>query len=146
MVDIDNEPSDSAHGDGGQEPLPADEVAPPMDSPVIKLVNFVKGMITLGPSKAPPARQRASRTAAPLPPIEKTPETNKNNKEPVATAGPLMTVVVRNEFYRDGFRNVLKIAIAEAIIIVALISTFIAYINAARIIISPPRRTGASCS
>jgi intracellular multiplication protein IcmL len=43
--------------------------------------------------------------------------------------GPLMTVVVRNEFYRDGFRNLIKIAIVEAAIIVALIITFIAYID-----------------
>jgi len=42
---------------------------------------------------------------------------------------PLMTVVVRNEFYRDGFRNLIKIAIVEAVIIVALIITFIAYID-----------------
>jgi intracellular multiplication protein IcmL len=46
--------------------------------------------------------------------------------------GPLMTVVVRNEFYRDGFRNLIKIAIAEAVIIVALIITFIAYIDTVR--------------
>jgi intracellular multiplication protein IcmL len=46
--------------------------------------------------------------------------------------GPLMTVVVRNEFYRDGFRNLIKIAIAEAAIIVALIITFIAYIDTTR--------------
>jgi intracellular multiplication protein IcmL len=46
--------------------------------------------------------------------------------------GPLMTVVVRNEFYRDGFRNLIKIAIVEAAIIVALIITFIAYIDTVR--------------
>ena len=46
--------------------------------------------------------------------------------------GPLMTVVVRNEFYRDGFRNLLRIAIVEAVIIVALLLTFISYMNASR--------------
>jgi intracellular multiplication protein IcmL len=46
--------------------------------------------------------------------------------------GPLMTVVVRNEFYHDGFRNLIRIAIGGAIIIVALILTFIAYINMAK--------------
>ncbi len=43
-----------------------------------------------------------------------------------------MTVVVRNEFYRDGFRNLIRIAIAEAVIIVLLLLTFISYMNAAK--------------
>jgi len=46
--------------------------------------------------------------------------------------GPLMTVVVRNEFYRDGFRNLMWIAVAETIAIVLLMATFIAYISNAK--------------
>lgn len=46
--------------------------------------------------------------------------------------GPLMTVVVRNEFYRDGFRNLMWVALGEAIIIVLLLTTFIAYMNSAK--------------
>jgi intracellular multiplication protein IcmL len=51
---------------------------------------------------------------------------------PATAAGPLMTVVVRNEFYRDGFRNMLWIAIAEAVIVVVLVVTFIVYIKNAQ--------------
>jgi intracellular multiplication protein IcmL len=43
--------------------------------------------------------------------------------------GPLMTVVMRNEFYRNNFRNLTRIVIVEAAIIVMLIITFISYIN-----------------
>jgi len=46
--------------------------------------------------------------------------------------GALMTVVVRNEFYRDGFRNLIKITFAEAVIIVVLVITFIAYMDNSR--------------
>ena len=44
-------------------------------------------------------------------------------------AGPLMTVVVRNEFYRDGFRNMMGIALVEAVVIVMMLITLIAYID-----------------
>jgi len=43
---------------------------------------------------------------------------------------PLNAVVIRNSFYRDGFRNLLRIAIAEAVIILALIVCFVVYMNA----------------
>jgi intracellular multiplication protein IcmL len=46
--------------------------------------------------------------------------------------GPLVTVVTRNEFYRDGFRNMMYIAIAEAVIIVAMILAFIVYMNTSK--------------
>src|SRR4051812_46230027 len=46
-----------------------------------------------------------------------------------AVNGPLMTVIVRNEFHRDGFRNMMRIAIAESIIIVVLLLSFISYMN-----------------
>jgi intracellular multiplication protein IcmL len=49
-----------------------------------------------------------------------------------AAAGPLMTVVLRNEFYRDGFRNMMRVAILEALIIVGLIVTFIYYIDSSK--------------
>lgn len=47
-----------------------------------------------------------------------------NTQKPVAgslTGGALFTVVTRNEFYRDGFRNMIKLAILEGIIIIGLI-------------------------
>lgn len=43
--------------------------------------------------------------------------------------GPLVSVVTRNEFYRDGFRNLIKIVILEGIIIIGLILTLIVHIN-----------------
>ena len=45
------------------------------------------------------------------------------------TGGPLMTVVVRNEFYRDGFRNMVALVGAEALIIIILLITLIHYID-----------------
>lgn len=75
----------------------------------------------------------AGKGGSPAAPVEK----GADQKGPVtprdvAAAGPLMSVVVRNEFYRDGFRNVLRIAVAEAVIIVVLVLTFIAYMNASQ--------------
>jgi intracellular multiplication protein IcmL len=46
--------------------------------------------------------------------------------------GPLVAVLTRNEFYRDGFRNLIRIAILESIIIVGLILTLIIYINTSK--------------
>jgi len=42
---------------------------------------------------------------------------------------PLMTIVMRNKFYRDGYRNLIKVAIAEAIIIIIIIIAFVSYVN-----------------
>lgn len=50
----------------------------------------------------------------------------------LAAGGPLMSVIVRNEYYRDGFRNLMRIAVVEAVIIVALLLTFISYMNASK--------------
>lgn len=53
-------------------------------------------------------------------------------EKPAATAmpgGPLVSVVTRNEFYRDGFRNLIKIVILEGAIIIGLILTLIVHIN-----------------
>jgi intracellular multiplication protein IcmL len=46
--------------------------------------------------------------------------------------GSLMTVVMRNEFYRNNFRSLTRIVIVEAAIIVMLMITFISYINIVR--------------
>ncbi len=43
--------------------------------------------------------------------------------------GALVSVVTRNEFYRDGFRNLIKIVILEGVIIIGLILTLIVHIN-----------------
>jgi intracellular multiplication protein IcmL len=43
--------------------------------------------------------------------------------------GPLVTVITRNEFYRDGFRNMIRIAILEAFIILGLILAMIVHVK-----------------
>lgn len=45
------------------------------------------------------------------------------------TSTPLGNVVIRNQFYRDGYRTLVKIALVEAVAIVALIMTFIVFLN-----------------
>lgn len=52
-----------------------------------------------------------------------------NPGAPKPIAGPLVTVVTRNEFYRDGFRNLIIIAMLEAVVIIGLILALIVYIN-----------------
>lgn len=76
-----------------------------------------------------------SKPAAPAP-ADKTPAPKKGSGTPAMPAkpapmpgGPLVSVVTRNEFYRDGFRNLIKIVILEGIIIVGLILTLIVHIN-----------------
>lgn len=46
--------------------------------------------------------------------------------------GPLVTVVTRNEFYRDGFRNLIRIVILQAVIIVALIFAITVYMTTSK--------------
>lgn len=110
MADLDREPSDNKAG-GAAAP----------ESPLSQLLASI-----FGGGKKPPARAGA-RPAPRADAAAKSPAA-----ETAAAGGPLMTVVVRNEFYRDGFRNMLRIAIAESVIIVALIATFIVYINASK--------------
>lgn len=43
--------------------------------------------------------------------------------------GALNAVVTRNEYYRDGYRNIIKLALIQALVVVGLIVTFIVYIN-----------------
>lgn len=43
--------------------------------------------------------------------------------------GPLVSVVTRNEYYRDGFRNLMRIAIAQAVIISLMILAFVVYMH-----------------
>ena len=70
-------------------------------------------------------------------PAKKTASTNpaaKTNVDQIADetplpAGALVTVVTRNQFYRDGFRNLIKIAVLQSVIIVGLILALIVYVN-----------------
>jgi intracellular multiplication protein IcmL len=121
MVDLDHEPSDNKGGKTA--------AAQPVESPLSKLLVAIFGGGKKNPSasRPPPAKTAAGMKTSP------SPEASGETAAAAAFAGgPLMTVVVRNEFYRDGFRNMLRIAIAESIIIVALIVTFIVYMNASK--------------
>jgi len=45
------------------------------------------------------------------------------------TNSPLGNVVIRNQFYRDGYRTLVKVALVEAVAIVGLILTFVVFLN-----------------
>ncbi len=117
----------------GEAPAAA---APKGESSIIKFLRIILGAKksdTPAPVAAPQQptapQQQAPVAAAPTaqapaaavaPQVPATPAA-----EPYSDA--LMTVVVRNRFYRDGFRNMMRIAIVEAVIIIALILTFVSY-------------------
>ncbi len=46
--------------------------------------------------------------------------------------GALLTIVTRNEFYRDGFRNMIRIVILQAVVIVALLLALSLYITTSK--------------
>ena len=91
-------------------------------APVGGLQGLVKKASNAVPAKKVPAKK--ANTVAEMPAGEVAPE-----KMP---SGPLVTVITRNEFYRDGFRNLIRIAILEAVIIIGLILTVIVHINTAK--------------
>lgn len=66
------------------------------------------------PQKAPPRATPSGAPRAEMPP------------------GPLVHVVMRNEYYRDGFYHLLKIALVEAVVIVGMILCFLFYMNMAQ--------------
>ncbi|NBX67196.1 MAG: type IV secretion protein IcmL [Proteobacteria bacterium] len=49
--------------------------------------------------------------------------------KPDETGGALGRVIVRNEFYRDGYRTLLKVAFIEGIIILCLVLTIVVIVN-----------------
>ncbi len=97
------------------------------DNALYKILTAVLGGGKKPAAAAPAAKPAAARPAVTAAAAPAVPGTTK-----AMPPGPLATVVVRNEFYRDGFRNMLRVAIAEAVIIVALILTFIVYTNATK--------------
>lgn len=73
---------------------------------------------------ATPPNPRNIRPASPKESVKQPanlPEGAVSAEEALALKG-LGSVVIRNEFYRDGYRSLLKIAVIEAMIIVALIA------------------------
>lgn len=83
-----------------------------------------------GKKQKPAAASDAGPAAAPSAPVAPTAEAAA--KTSALPPGPLVAVLTRNEFYRDGFRNLIRIAILESIIIVGLILTLIIYINTSK--------------
>lgn len=47
-------------------------------------------------------------------------------------SGALSAVVTRNEFYRDGFRNLIRIVILQAVIVIGLILALIVFMTSAK--------------
>jgi intracellular multiplication protein IcmL len=68
----------------------------------------------------PRSIKAAKKGAAAARPTEarKAPAKKSNDQD----VGPLGAVVIRNEFYRDGYRSILKLAVLQAVIIIGLIA------------------------
>lgn len=102
------------------------------------------GGVGLGKKEAPPAKKAAPKKedvskrykfkSAGLDSGGNHPKTpaGKKGAGDEMPSGALMSVVTRNNYYRDGFRNLLKIAIIEGVIIVAMIVAFIVFMNASK--------------
>ncbi|HYD17670.1 MAG TPA: type IVB secretion system apparatus protein IcmL/DotI [Patescibacteria group bacterium] len=126
MANTENENMDEP-----QEAAEAVNAPPEVTSP---LASFVKGLgggkkntaTAVAKTPAPPSLAKGGAVAKPgaVP-------AGKNIKPP-PISGPLVTIVTRNEFYRDGFRNLIKIAVLEGIVIIGLILTLIVYMNNAQ--------------
>lgn len=77
----------------------------------------------------PPQRQRPAQGS-------NTKRPNGNGANRPETTAPLGNVVIRNQFYRDGYRTLVRIALIQGMAIVALILTFVIFLN-----IYTPERT-----
>jgi len=76
---------------------------------------------TPDPKSATTARQQRPAGAAGSKPAQ--------GAAPAPDAGPLGRVMVRNEFYRDGYRTMLRVVLIEAIAIVGLIISIVVIVN-----------------
>lgn len=65
----------------------------------------------------------------PTKPQAKKPQANKAQQAQKDANTPLGSVVIRNQFYRDGYRTLVKIALFQGISVFALIVTFIVFLN-----------------
>lgn len=127
MADAGRETNETATS--GVDPAATD--APKADSNPLSMLGKVLG-------SKPAAQSPADTSAADALATPKTTAGKKGSGSTVAPVaekpapmpgGPLVSVVTRNEFYRDGFRNLIKIVILEGIIIIGLILTLIVHIN-----------------
>jgi len=121
-----------------QKPAAAEPAKPAVpESPLIKFINMLTGGKKTQPKAAAPAAGDPSATAeaqaAPKKAAAATSASSSSSTEPTPPiVGPLLTVVTRNEFYRDGFRNMIRIAVLEGVVIIGLIVTLIVYMQAAQ--------------
>jgi intracellular multiplication protein IcmL len=74
--------------------------------------NPAQGERGTNPRKLRPAEERAAALAA---------QRNAGKKPKAQAVQGLGTIVIRNQFYRDGYRSLLRVAVLEAMIILALI-------------------------
>lgn len=72
------------------------------------------------PAGAPSTKKRPAPPAGKRPPPPANEAPAKDEKQNI---GPLGAVVLRNEFYRDGYRSLLKLSLLQAIIIVGLVAS-----------------------
>jgi intracellular multiplication protein IcmL len=84
-----------------------------------------------GPSKGEGGSPAPAAAAGKGAPVAKKKAVSKADADNLLSA-PLLTVLVPIEFYRDGFRNLMWLVLGEAIIIIAVLTTFIAYMNSAK--------------
>ena len=142
MDDIDNELSENEEDNASSKHV----IKPvPVESPLSKLIKSASMILGGGKNNSAPSR-KVSAAKPRVAGVHKDLSTQSDEDVPVDTSsgddssvpldvvsgGPLMSVVIRNEFYRDGFRSMMRIIVAESIIIVVLILTFIVYMNAAK--------------
>lgn len=129
MVDLEKEEQEQAAAAGAAEAAPAQEAAAPeVTSPLATFVRGLSGKKNAPAKPAAPAlAKQAQKPAAPAKPGMPLPGGKTARPPPVP--GPLVTIVTRNEFYRDGFRNLIKIAVLQGVVIIGLILTLIVYMN-----------------
>lgn len=124
---------------GIETEVETEEVANPVPaapaSPLAGLMKAISGNkpAPAAPAKAgaakPPAKPNAAQQQKAMQAQIAQQQQMVNPGKPPPIQGPLVTIVTRNEFYRDGFRNLIKIAALQGIVIIGLILTLIVYIN-----------------
>lgn len=138
MATMDQEPEDGTPEEEAAEQIADNAPPPPPESPLIGLVRALGGGKKTAAAAKPGAKAPANKPAAKTPALTgkqamakqaaaQQGQVNPGKAPPIS--GPLVTIVTRNEFYRDGFRNLIKIAILEGIVIIGLIITLLVYIQ-----------------
>ena len=122
--------ADAADANAPQTQNVPDTAAEDASSPLSGLSKVLGGKpaVPAEPSDEPAAEEKPAKAAAKQK-GGKGAGAEEGKTPQLMPTGPLVSVVTRNEFYRDGFRKMINLAIFEAVIIVGLILTLIVYIN-----------------